>query len=311
MRLHGRGFPLVDRLRWQESVAFLFGLLVCGAFWPGIAGMAVSPRWAALSILVPIWLLMMTGQKTSHTIHTQLSIISLALGLSFFVYATLSLRWTASQLDGIQEWWQLLTLAGCAFIGYRTANTPNIQSKIWTGAAIALGLSSTLALLELAGFDTFFELGFGPWAQPYTGIFFTPIAATEAAVLVFIGCFARKIYWGAIACLPQMLLTHSRGSLTALGVAIVLWMWRRNKLFSVGIAGAILIGGLAIYSSHYRASSNTDRMAIYQDTIEALTPYGYGIGSYHNEYPAHATRFDTYLERPDHAHNDILELVWN
>ena len=43
------------------------------------------------------------------------------------------------------------------------------------------------------------------------------------------------------------------------------------------------------------------RLSAIEDTIEALTPAGHGVGSFYLTYPAHAPRVDTTRVRPMRA----------
>ena len=58
-----------------------------------------------------------------------------------------------------------------------------------------------------------------------------------------------------------------------------------------------------------RPSSVIERWAIWTDTIKGLTFQGHGIGSYYFLFPFVNETFDTTLARPEHPHNELLE-IW-
>ena len=60
-------------------------------------------------------------------------------------------------------------------------------------------------------------------------------------------------------------------------------------------------------------ASNAERLNIWQDTLDGLTFWGHGLGSYWDMFPHFASRIDVLVPiqtRPDHAHNDLLELIF-
>ncbi len=53
-----------------------------------------------------------------------------------------------------------------------------------------------------------------------------------------------------------------------------------------------------------------ERVGVWLDTIRGFTLLGNGVGSFEITYPLKAIHIDTSLARPQHAHNDLLELVF-
>ena len=52
------------------------------------------------------------------------------------------------------------------------------------------------------------------------------------------------------------------------------------------------------------------RVDLYRDTIAALTPFGHGLGSFWESFPAHAQHFSVATERPEHPHSEWLWLAY-
>lgn len=282
---------------------------VVAAYWPGIPGSALSPRWALLSIIVPLTLLLVRRGAS-------LNAPAAWVGTSLLAYAALSLFWTTSLPDGLNAFWHLSLLAGLGVIGARLASL----DRIFLGAALGMGVTSGIIVLEVFGIDLVRQL-----TQVRPGLFFNPNIVTESATLVFIACFASRQYWASLLPLPALLLTHSRGGVLALVVAMMVWLWRRSPMWTAFVAGVIFFGVLAVSlrdnvvpdGEQFRAGiafnsqSARDRINIWRDTIWGLTWRGTGIGSFRVEFPRAPYKADVAIKgRTDHAHNDFLEVAY-
>lgn len=285
-----------------------FSFLLTVAFWPGIPGMALTPRWALISVLVPVGLLAI---RSGHRI----SKYAAWVGSSLLAWAALSLLWTPSPWGGLFALMVLSWLAGAAVIG---ARIPDLR-PIYLGMALGIGVSSLLIILEVLGVDVLQVK-----TQARVGLFFNPNIVTESAVLVMVACLATRQWGASLLCLPAVVLTHSRGALLALGVTGMYWAWRRGAgTFVSAAAGVFLFVFLLALSnqrdeSGFRANlafnpkSVYDRINIWEDTARQLTWLGHGIGSFRVVFPSAPYKTQDLVKgRTDHAHNDYLELAFD
>lgn len=308
----GRGFDMYEeRGRWEftntSMIETILAFAVTAAYWPGIPGMALTPRWALLSIIVPSSLLVLARRRPQPN-------TAAWVGISLLAYAAVSLTWTTSLPDGLNALWQLSLLAGCAWIG---AILPTL-SRVYLGVALGMGVTSGIIILEILGWDVLHQL-----TQLRPGLFFNPNIVTETAALSFIACFASRQYWASLLPLPALLLTHSRGGMLALLVAMFVMVWKRTPWGAFILSGAVFAGVVGVYMTNrtvpeheefragieFNSQSVRDRIGIWQDTIWGLTWRGTGIGSFRSEYPKAPYKNEIAVKgRTDHAHNDFLEI---
>lgn len=115
----------------------------------------------------------------------------------------------------------------------------------------------------------------------------------------------------AVGIAPAASLPQARGPLAGLVLAVFCWCvarWRWKAVLAAVPLGLLLFAGSA--QKWVDERSFDEHLAIWEDTIDGIGVWGRGIGSYYTLYPQHATREDTSLARPDHAHSDPLELAF-
>lgn len=267
---------------------WLLGFLSCAAVWPGIAGLSTTPKWAVIALLVPFLL----WDKFRPSL----------LLLLFLTYASVSLFWAPPYAWGSLYQWVL-------FGGLVAIGAVHDLKRFYVGAAWGLSISSVLCIADWFGYNVHYEWGFGAWVQPYSGTFYSPNFLCEPAVLIVVGLIAHGYWRTALLPMPAIMLAHSRGALLAGAVALGLMLWDQNKWLAAGLFGCVLAGSVALQAAGYRIESNADRLRLYQDTVLALTVRGHGVGSFHNEFPKYASTFRV-DSRPDQAHNDVLQLLF-
>lgn len=279
------------------------GLALCTAFWPGIAGMSVTPKWAAASVLVPMTLLYASFKGIAWP---RAADIALVLTILFMSYAILSLRWTLNVPSGMNTLWYMILVLGAVTVGALAADL----RSLFLGAGVGLLASSAIIASEFFGVDFFYNMGFGPWAQPKSGLFFSPNMLAEAAVVISVGLLMSGHWIMGLLSLFPVVVVHNRGSVLALAAVLVVWTWQRSKLIAIGMMVGIAVIAAGLVHGGYKAESMTQRVALWTETAGALTWSGHGPGSFHYEFPRAAKMFDTFRERPDQPHNDALELLF-
>jgi hypothetical protein len=260
---------------------FLLGLALPLVFIPAVTGYAILSGWVLLSLTLGWFLLKPIQLTAAHW-----------LGLAFLGYATLSMAWTPIWAQGIWALWLLYLLA------FAFCLTPT--RGLWLGLALGVGVSTLLACAQLLGWSGIFQ------AVPPAGLFVNRDLLGETAALVSVALIANGLYWPLALTLPAIPISNSRTALAALGIALAFILWRRSKLLALGLVLAL---ALAVVVAKPNAKSVNERLAIWTDTATHLTPLGHGAGSFFILYPSFATT-DTFHSRPEYAHNDFLELVF-
>lgn len=240
------------------------------AYMPWFADAANAPRWALLSLMVPLAWRPLAWSR----LHTP--------GMVFIVLAALSLLWTPVVVEGLQPLWQFILLGALFAIGVELES----MEPIFVGAGWGLAVSSVLSLAQ----------------DVPTGLFLNKNFLAEAAVLVFIGLVSYRRYALAAALLPAMLLPVSRGALLALVVASAL-QWRSRWLTAVLVTTFVAV--VAVWPN---GASLGERYVIWTHTADHLTWLGHGLGSFYIDFPGFQE--DGFARRFEHAHNDLLELAY-
>lgn len=283
----------------------VLAFLVAAAFWPSLAAAGTAPRWALLAVAVPL----MFPKKIKFTAG------HLAL-LIFVAWSVSTLFWTDEPLTSLFPWhpslaWIWVPSGGVNAIVYWTifsglfcigAELSSFR-PVFIGMALGLSLSSIVAIAQFY----FGWTGIDQYSVP-GGLFINPNFMAEIAVMVLIGLIAERLYWFIPLVLPAVLLPQSRSALLALVIALALWT-RSRAVMAVMIIG---IGAAAIWSiqTGFRLPSVQERLDIWRDTIDGMAFFGRGLGSFYVLYPAAASRTDTLYARPDHAHNEIIETLF-
>lgn len=268
----------------------LSGFVFIVLFWPGIASAATTPRWAFLAIVCPATLLFMRSFKIT-TPHILL--------LIYLAWATIGLAWSPILEEAGAEWSRLVIFVCLFWIG---AELKSLR-EILIGAALSLVINSAITIAQVYGWQEIPQLG------PPGGLFMNKNMGAEITALVLIGVVAHRIWWLIPGLLPSIYYPHSRAAELALVVVAIIWLAQKAPrialiLFAIGLAAFavdLLISG---------DSSVVERTNIWLDTISALNWRGHGIGSFYIDYPIIGHRIDVVVARPEHAHNDILEIAF-
>jgi len=270
---------------------FLFGFVLTGLYWPGISGAATSPRWALLIAVAGS--ILFVGNALRPT-------LAHVAGAAFVVWSLLTIKWSASPFDSIDAAWKLVTLACVFCIG---AELETLRS-FFRGAAIGIGISSVIAIMQRAGYPVMAGL-----PLDYTsGLFAGASMLAEAAALVAAGLIAAGDWRWAVLAAPALVLPIERAPLLAFAVACVAMLERRSRrLAALVIVVALIVGAVITVAREGRFDSVNERFTVWRATIEASTLTGKGIGSFADVdiAPQPIAGF-----RTDHAHNEILEAAF-
>lgn len=275
---------------------FALGLLIPIAYIPQWTGMLVITGWSVLSVSLPFLLYNRIEMRLPHW-----------LGLGFLAYATLAIAWSPVWQQAIWDLWLLYILAGCWLLG-----ATRDCSKLILGVACGIGISTMLAIPQSFGWGGIFEEGWGPNGTYYipAGLFVNHDMFGEAAALSTVALIVTRQWWPLILTLPPIYWTECRSALVGLSAAGALWLIDRFRWKA--LIGLIPLGaGVGVFVfRHGWDGSIALRLAMWQDTLAGLTVFGHGPGSFFMLYPEFAVHTDTMATRPESAHNDFLELVF-
>ncbi len=215
-------------------------------------------------------------------------------GGAFAAYAGASLAWSPG--NNLLAGAMLLSLVGCYLVGRFLEDL----RKVWI--TYCLFLLVNLAMIPFSPMDL--NLTWGLYGNK--NLFGCALA------LGFAGAVVYRLWPFALATGAGVFYTHSRSAVLGLAAVgfVLLWRWSR-----VAAGAAVLLALVSIHSAAPGVDSSIyHRIGIWNDTINNMTLFGSGFGSYFESYFAFAvhrnpTEWMTGM-RAAHAYNDFLELTF-
>lgn len=266
------------------------GFLVMVAYVPGVTGAALPTGWMAMWLVMPFLLLF-------HEI-PRLTVVHW-LGLTTLAYAVLSLLWFPNGL------WGLMKLAAMASV-FVYASSLNDIRPVLRGLALGLGVSAVVAVFQSLGISVVYSADIKP-----AGLFINSNALAEASALLALLLVSARM-WVWLPVTAPGLICSSRAVMLGLIVAVLAWVWDRSRKAAVALAtiSAVALGIIIAYFPFGNQNSVNQRLDLWRDTIDGLTWRGWGIGSFDFLYPMFASHVNTMVGRPQFAHNDSLQLLF-
>lgn len=220
------------------------------------------------------------------------------------------------------------SLWGGAFVLYACASLLwSVGDPIWSLAILASLVASYILgtylprphLLWLA-FLCILTLNFGtiPWGLPW-GIWGGQNYLGAALAIGLAGAIVYEHFLFVPIMAIGVLWTHSRGAILAVGGIFLISLWRWSKSVAIGLVLLSCVVAISVSIDRGNSISFWARMGIWQDTIEHLTLFGSGWGSFADAYaswPVHRNSMGTYpltQEYPvlaSHPYNDFLEMIF-
>lgn len=268
----------------------IFSFLFSIAFWAGTSNAAATPRWDLIACAVPLMLFFIRIRITAG--HLAYGVLLLA--------AACSVSWAMVRYDAVNTLGLLCFLGGVFAVA---AAQPSLR-PVWAGCALGLIVNAGVLVAQR------FEWLAWPEVVPPGGLFMNVNLGSEFAALILVAVAAERMWWFLPGPLASLALQHNRGAVVAIAVAAAAYLYRFNRLAAVLLVSLTVGGGLIYTAAGDLNASAEQRLRIWSDTIDGLTWTGRGIGSFYSTYPDKATREDTLMARPDHAHNDLLELTY-
>lgn len=275
-------------MTWALAIT---GFLVSVLIIPGVNRIDMEPRWAALSIMVP---LMFAKTDIQWTVAHYLVAATMA-------YAALSLAWTPIMYDGIGGAWHLLLFAATFFVAYSVDNLRPTYIAMMAG----VGLSGFVAVADYTGWL------FVPRVAPFAGLFVNPNFLAEAAAPLLVLAVMFRSWLLVPGLLLGAFLPLSRAALLALAVIGCVHLWRVSRVATSALL-TVVLSALAWHAAEHanHFSSIMERVDIWRDAWAGMSLIGNGIGSFYVSFPVSASIIDTVFNRPDHAHNELVEAAY-
>lgn len=273
------------------SLAIL-SFLVTIAYVPGVAGFAYVGRWGVLAIGLPVLVLLQKPGK----------ICECYAGIVFLFYATASLAWSPIWPEALNGWFQLVLVAAAFSLGIQAKDV----DQVIAGCAAGICVNAGFVALQLAGFVPV-EVIDGIQGPP--GLFGNKNFLGEAAALGLIGTVATRQWIWTPGCAFAVLFAQCRGAWVGLALAAIVWLWHRQRIVALLLICAMLLGVRMVIGTTVNGNIG-QRLAIWGDTYDGLTLLGRGTGSYQATVAEHGHRMAALLSRTAHAHNDLLEALY-
>lgn len=264
-------------------------------YWDGLIEASSAPKWIVLSLVLPIvyW----------RTEARMPLLIALFLG-----WCALSLTWSTSWPDGLDQLWHF-TLLGMAYaIGSRV----NIR-RCCAAFAVGMAINGAVAFGQTRGWAAVAWIQQG--ASP-AGLMVNKNTLAEAGLMAVVMTISMGPRWLALACLPAWIVPMSWNALLA-GAALAAWrLWRVSRVLTVILALA------AAWGAHRALPEIPDswdgRLSLYLNSLAMVAdrPLGWGLGSFWSAYPPYhdavretGTTGYTMNSRSETAHDDLLTLA--
>lgn len=261
--------------------------IVCVAFNPFWYTGATSLRWAVLALGLPLLLCFVKVHWT--WAHTALA--------AFVGWCAWSAYQSPYVFDAIGTFGTLLAFAGAFLLGAEQHDS----KKVVIGLSAGVAVNACVALAQYLGWQPW-----GEFAGP-AGLFSNRNMLAEVAALALVGCVVYKFWYGVPVALLALFTSWSRTSLVAIGAALIVALWRKEKLLAASLVLLVVCSLPTLVLM--RPLSVDERASIWHSTFKAVTPTGAGLGSFVQDYPALASN-QTFTWRPDNAHNDYLETAY-
>lgn len=219
------------------------------------------------------------------TIPKDRSWLAYGSGLAFICYAAASVLWVPKHT--LESSVFLVTLVLAFWLGYF------LRSMCW----LWVGFCSFLCI----------NLAFHLWEDAW-GVYGNPNYFGCALAIGLASALAYRL-WPFLPVLAGGLwLTQSRGAILGASAALFIWAWPKYKATAICLVG---LGVVAILnSSHGQADGMWQRLGIWQDTLNHLTIWGAGWGSFYEAYWTFPIKTNMGFARAGHAYNDLLELTF-
>lgn len=258
------------------------------ACWTPWVNYAAAPRWAVLSLGVPLAAALLKPELTFEL-----------LGLGFtLVYMAVSGLWTPSQPDWAQELWIFALLSGAFAIGQSL--TKDQAKPVYIALGIGLLPSVAISLAAYLGDPIFTTIGAGE-----AGTFFNSNIFGEIIfpMLLVLGMDVPLLtaFLSVGACVVFL-----RSGILGLTSAMLVYLISKRQVVIAAAIVTLSLLVLYLITLIKGSSSLGYRLAVWLPTIKAMTPFGHGAGSFFSDSVA----LGKFPERMAHPHNELIHYIY-
>jgi O-antigen ligase len=108
-----------------------------------------------------------------------------------------------------------------------------------------------------------------------------------------------------------MVLSQSRTAMVAGAICVLAYVAPRARWKSFLAIPPLILMVYAIAPYKWQVTPDGGgRISLWLDTLNGITFFGHGIGSFYSAFIATATHIDTFHYQPDTAHNDLLQFAF-
>jgi len=131
-----------------------------------------------------------------------------------------------------------------------------------------------------------------------------------ALVIALAVSLAYRLWWAAPLYALGILTTSSRGAIIAGGLTLGAYGARRYPFVALGLFALAVFLALFVKTWGQLDISIYQRLGVWQDTLNHLSVFGSGFGSFQYAYTAFPVKTNMTAIIAPHAYNDALELVF-
>jgi hypothetical protein len=258
---------------------FLLGLLLPVCYIPGYLGATIPTQWALLSIaLLPsLWQGRMAGFHW--------------LGILFLAYACASQIWSLDYGQGL--WIAMIWMLAFWWGSVQVSLIP-----LWKGLAIGIALNVPIAYAQAHGWQSVPTMYGGA-----AGLLYNSTLLGACCALVLAALIENRLWFYTPALAYGLYLSHSRGALLALALALIAKHIHWLAALALLIAGAFVL-------TYSPIPSDVQRLQIWTVVVPKLSFFGWGAGSLTELYIFPDRHLGTQIIKVEFAHNDYLQLLF-
>jgi hypothetical protein len=256
------------------------GVIVSLCYVPGITGATIATQWPVMAVLLPFGLLREVHFTVFH-----------GLGVLFLAYAAWGAYVSTVPYDAVFGLWLTAIMGTSLWVG----STLTSLRGLYVGLAIGGAVSSVVAVFQFFGWHPVV----GTSAMP-AGLYVNSVQQGTVLALLIVALASERMWLWIPALVPGLVIAQSRGAWLALAIGLLACYVRRLWVFGV----LAVVGAYCLLLP--MSSSDQERMMIWEVAWNGLKWLGWGPGSF---YTVDIVQGNLVLF-PGHAHNDILQLVF-
>lgn len=129
------------------------------------------------------------------------------------------------------------------------------------------------------------------------------------AALGLAAAIVYRLWWFVPVAIIGLVYLQSRGGIMAAGVIGFVVLWRHSRFSALALVLLTVPVLIELKPGDYMPVAA--RLGVWQDTLNHLTVFGSGFGSFFESYMTWPRHTNMTLARPLHAYNDVLELIFD